>query len=92
MPDNTVTQPGWEITEHIRDDGGTTMCAYVGDQVAWVAYQLLTPIGHYGWQVYAVTHALIDHPAALVLNKADAVEWLEHEAQHALLAAKVLTA
>lgn len=92
MPDNTVTQPGWEITEHVRDDGGTTMVAYVGDDPTWAAYELIEAVAGYRWHLYPVTRTMMDHPGALVRDKAAARAWLEHEAQNALLAAKVVAA
>ncbi|MDD7812596.1 hypothetical protein PP713_08505 [Mycobacterium sp. CSUR Q5927] len=94
MPDTTVTDAGWTITEHERGDGGTTMCAYVRDEPVWVAYELLEPIAGYRWQIwpFGIGGPAGDHPAALVWDAAAARTWLEHEAAHALLAAKVVAA
>ncbi|TDH48707.1 hypothetical protein E2F47_22690 [Mycobacterium eburneum] len=83
-------RPDWEIREHTRGDGGITMCAYVGDDPVWVAYELLEPVGQYRWQIFHFR----DHgfPVALVWDAAAARKWLERMAQHELLAAKAVTA
>ncbi len=91
MSTPTLTEHGWKITEHDRGDG-ITMCAYVGDNPVWVAYELLEPIGGYRWQIYPFDVRVDDHPAALVWDAAAARRWLEHEATHALLATKVVDA
>lgn len=92
MPNTTVTQNGYEITEHVRGEDRITMCAYVDDKPVWVAYELLEPIGGYRWQIYPFNTGPGDHPAALVWDAAAARTWLQHEAAHTLLAAKVVSA
>lgn len=89
MPDTTVTEQGYEIAEHVRDDGETTMVARINGEPVWVACKLLVPIGVYHWQVFPFIRRDLN---ALVLNKDAARAWLEHEAAHALLAAKVVAA
>lgn len=91
MPQITVTD-GWQITEHVCYDGGTRMLAYIGDDPVWVASELLEPVGGYRWRIWPYGTKVADHPDALVRDAADARAWLEHEAEHALLAAKVLAA
>ncbi|MDQ2638066.1 MAG: hypothetical protein M3Y83_14455 [Actinomycetota bacterium] len=68
------------------------MLAYIGDDPVWVAYELLEPVGGYRWQIYPFAVRVADHPAALLWDAAAARIWLEHEAAHALLAAKVVSA
>ncbi|MDQ2628261.1 MAG: hypothetical protein M3Y90_14860 [Actinomycetota bacterium] len=87
MPDTTVTQPGWEIRDYRSADGLVGMHAFVGVHLAWAALELFTPIGEYRWQVFCCTD--FSHPPALVRDAAAARAWLEHEADHALLATKV---
>lgn len=89
MPNNTVTD-GIKIIEHARDDGGRTLVAYAADQPSWVAAELAEPIGGYRWQIFPFSPSA--HLTALVWDEAAARAWLEHEAAHARLAAKVVAA
>ena len=89
MPNTTVTD-GIKIAEHVRADGRLTMVAYAGDKPVWAAWELPEPISGYRWQVYPLSNSPVR--AALVWNAETAHAWLEHEAAHALLAAKVVAA
>lgn len=90
MPDTTVTQPGWEIREHQRDDGTTQLVASIDGEPVWVAQELIEPISGYRWNLFS--YRADAPPGVLVWSESEARAWLEHEAQNALLAAKVVAA
>ncbi len=91
VPDTTVTQTGWEITEH-RTDGCRYLRASIDNVPVWIAWELLWPVGGHKWQIHPCGISGTSFPAALVWDEPAARAWLEHEAQHALLAAKVVAA